>query len=989
MPRTPGKSNEGGATRDTQSSRDKSKARDFEERKPFVGVSRRNTYFGNAPLLPGQKPGKWDTLPADKRSTPKAKKAGDGDQRRGKQQRQPPLSPASMQKQREAEENVAQQSLRWHHLSRTLWVMLVYENSPQADAHAVDGFLDVLSWRIQGDITEQEFTELYKHWVQHGEGAEPPEHTPGSPPMNSPKSFRVMLVKRGQTEPDLDLMLSMLINEQNRELLQPAQGLFGAANAICNHRWLLSSEKLFFMMDADGRGCVAFDELQWLALATLNARGDDSISPVSLTSVTYDLLDSMMGTARGGETAKLGSGLQMATLPMFKRYLVQSACGEGVVATSIELLSATTTDGRPGKATSLPRLWEEAIKDVVGEASIRSASASNQLLTFLMVDAPTSLQREWLEGRMSVEEAAVELWEGLQLAISASSNMNVDHGLLMRDPIFSIIFRVLSRYSVLRSQMLDTVLGVMNAAGSGDYNPSELLPLLQVPAASANAGGVPGMDGFGANAAASMPGGAPSSPNTAIDPAWEAAQRSLQPDLSTSWELAQQSMQPPAMMPDASAANGTPGNPMSPIAMNGSGVYGSSPAQAWGPKSASNGGVVGAANGSENGYANGFADGAGQSQAHMYSPDAHSLNGSGMGAQMYNGNMSQPFSGYSPSPNQPPSYQQQPLPPPPPPQQQQPAGAGPGADQWGTASQHAIIEVPDAVLQAAMPSQWSPGELARMVEEAVWEDVIAIPEQQQGSAIQSRTPISPGADRERLAGQGAGAGAGGPDAITQSGEELASLVDRLLSVGEDERGDVLLQLQRARAGPANGTGDSGPSTAIDAPGDMYGAGEGSDILHTMGDDATMQARELREALRSLTSGGQEMSNGNIDKIVETLSRAGALSPAQEDEINRNMSSQQDAAQRAQRTKPRSVKKSPSRAARAQVRRDAERSASGVKALRRDKPATASPSPFSPRTVSRATMRDTGVPGHHPGEAPSVGKKPKMVFGRRMSEDGTR
>ena len=42
---------------------------------------------------------------------------------------------------------------------------------------------------------------------------------------------------------------------------------------------------------------------------------------------------------------------------------------------------------------------------------------------------------------------------------------------------------------------------------------------------------------------AAMPGGAPSSPTTAVDPAWEAAQRSLQPDLSTSWELAQQSMQ--------------------------------------------------------------------------------------------------------------------------------------------------------------------------------------------------------------------------------------------------------------------------------------------------------------------------------------------------------------------------------------------------------------------------------------------------------------
>lgn len=272
--------------------------------------------------------------------------------------------------------------------------------------------------------------------------------------------------------------------------------------------------------------------------------------------------------------------------------------------------------------------------------------------------------------------------------------------------------------------------------------------------------------------------------------------------------------------------------------------------------------------------------------------------------------------------------------------------------------------------------------------------------------------------------------------MPQNGEELASLVDRLLSVGEDQRGDVLLELQRARGGPGTGGGAGGGAGSGASNGYQEsdaGGGDGGDILHTMGDDATMQARELREALRSLTSDGQAMSNGNIDKIVESLSRAGALSPAREvskrlpphrrwphhaishytaprcttrltktrfipicsllsapghlfspkprhtaphqDEINRNMNSHQDAAQRAQRTKPRSAKKSPSRAGRAQARRDAERSSSGTKVLRRQAapasaaaaPNQASPSPFSPRAVSRATMRDAGVPGYHPGE----------------------
>ena len=127
-------------------------------------------------------------------------------------------------------------------------------------------------------------------------------------------------------------------------------------------------------------------------------------------------------------------------------------------------------------------------------------------------------------------------------------------------------------------------------------------------------------------------------------------QRSLQPDYSASWELAQQGMKPPSVMgtdSDVSASNGAPvGNPMSPIAMDGSGVHGGSPAQAWGQ------------DGTVNGYMNGYANGSGQSQAQMYSPEAQSLNG--VGSQMYNGNMPQPLSGYSPSPNQ--HHQQQPPP---------------------------------------------------------------------------------------------------------------------------------------------------------------------------------------------------------------------------------------------------------------------------------------------------------------------------------------
>ena len=67
----------------------------------------------------------------------------------------------------------------------------------------------------------------------------------------TPNSFRQMLVIRGHKEADLDLMLSMLINEHNRDLLQSnGSGIHGIemVNSICTPRWLTSRRNFFDQM---------------------------------------------------------------------------------------------------------------------------------------------------------------------------------------------------------------------------------------------------------------------------------------------------------------------------------------------------------------------------------------------------------------------------------------------------------------------------------------------------------------------------------------------------------------------------------------------------------------------------------------------------------------------------------------------------------------------------------------------------------------------
>lgn len=393
-----------------------------------------------------------------------------------------------------------EQNLRWQHLSRTLWVMLVVDEKPNTDNGGLNSILDILVWRIQSQISEEEFVGLYKSWMAHEGNKGIQASLQRGPSAARLGSFRQMLIMRGHRETDLDLMLALMINEQNREFSQSSNGnqnfgapmgLRGVAGALCTPQWLSLSEKAFFLVDSRGYGHLTFDELQYFVFATSYARGDlKNLNMANLAAATLELLDCALLGEHPAQMQHLRSErpmeFDMITLPMFKRYLVHFACGEGVVAKTLEALQVVADayqkkgihlTGQKLDVSSLPRIWEQAVQEQIGSSFFANTNdAVAPLVNFLLVDAPTAFSRRWLQGHASLDAAASDLWRALQQIIDGAQGTS---SVMIRDPTYQLILRILSKYTELRSQLFQDLIACLGV-NPAPCPPSQLLPISEI-----------------------------------------------------------------------------------------------------------------------------------------------------------------------------------------------------------------------------------------------------------------------------------------------------------------------------------------------------------------------------------------------------------------------------------------------------------------------------------------------------------------------------
>lgn len=106
-------------------------------------------------------------------------------------------------------------------------------------------------------------------WLKSGKATDTPELT----------EIEFTKILSGHSETELDMMLGLLINEQNRNYVDKG----------CSLRWLQLVEQLFFMLDSNGNGFITADDVHFFIISLL---GDDaaSLTPEQLLFRTYEFM---------------------------------------------------------------------------------------------------------------------------------------------------------------------------------------------------------------------------------------------------------------------------------------------------------------------------------------------------------------------------------------------------------------------------------------------------------------------------------------------------------------------------------------------------------------------------------------------------------------------------------------------------------------------------------------------------------------------------
>ncbi|KAJ1420040.1 hypothetical protein B484DRAFT_133002 [Ochromonadaceae sp. CCMP2298] len=332
-----------------------------------------------------------------------------------------------------------QQTVRWLNLSLNLWSLSVLDAHRGVNAEGLGGFLDLLSWRARGQVSEEEFSLLYAEWIgkpkaQHGYGYEGRRVSVGV------FGMRQLLLERRCAEPDLDLCIGIILHESNARLglglgqgspvisggsLSKGQGAVGG-------RWLSLCEELFFSLDAPGYGVLRFDEVFFLcaclsiglqgwgneqeleadlALATLSAQALQFMADAG-TNVHLHGQGVGMGQGQGmgqgmgqgsgkwAQQQQQGTGRQEVTLVMFKRHLLRRGVGEAALGAllghvraclerAVRLAQVNGAEDlsqacRPFEQTGgigSPRLWQQAVLSATGHRPPGADSAPTPATT--------------------------------------------------------------------------------------------------------------------------------------------------------------------------------------------------------------------------------------------------------------------------------------------------------------------------------------------------------------------------------------------------------------------------------------------------------------------------------------------------------------------------------------------------------------------------------------------------------------------------------
>jgi hypothetical protein len=181
------------------------------------------------------------------------------------------------------------QEVRWINLSACFWSMLVPDTRRDVNLDSIRNIYEVLLWRSNGKIREDEFSALWDEWLVGGElasvgGSGQPSSVSTLSLFPGLSTVRQVLLERKADMNELELILGIIINESDKQLLTSLRNsspLAPITGEMSSGKWLEQCTSLFFSLDSIGNGYLHFDEMFFLASCmTLALQGWQSVEDI-------------------------------------------------------------------------------------------------------------------------------------------------------------------------------------------------------------------------------------------------------------------------------------------------------------------------------------------------------------------------------------------------------------------------------------------------------------------------------------------------------------------------------------------------------------------------------------------------------------------------------------------------------------------------------------------------------------------------------------
>jgi len=346
-------------------------------------------------------------------------------------------------------------------------------------------FIEVLSWRAQGLVTEEEFSAIHSEWISRSNDKSPRK---SKRTIMDISQLRRILFDKSCYEADLDLFVGILVNDVNRRLLHstvsygPLISTGGTRRIgleLCNDRWTTLSEELFFVLDSPGFGALSFDEAFFFcACVTVGMQGwsnldelETDMSLTTLAAITIQFFHEAGGSVahqvtmhvRFGETALPASSKYEVTMPMFKRYLIRKSVGSDALKQLVDhvksclekVMRLAHTSGatdlysscRPysnSNTIGSPRLWQQAVLSAMHlpQASTSTSQSTPPIVLFLLSDADRATSRTFRAIELAMDDAGTvfEACPGLSITSPLESPLAAN------EELQAVTYRVWKRF---------------------------------------------------------------------------------------------------------------------------------------------------------------------------------------------------------------------------------------------------------------------------------------------------------------------------------------------------------------------------------------------------------------------------------------------------------------------------------------------------------------------------------------------------------------